>query len=70
MNRVNLNSLIDELKNDKEFFYGWQSNIAMSFYDVVVEHRKKNENRYISNAQIKELANKAAINFLNQLIRK
>ena len=32
--------LIKQLKTDEDFYYGWQSNIAMAFYDEV----KRNEN--------------------------
>ncbi len=51
------------LKKDKDYYYCWQSNIAMAFYD---EYRRNGNN--LSHKKVKTIANKAAKNFLNMLI--
>lgn len=55
--------LCKELKADPGYFEGWQANIAMSFYDACI-------NAGIKFPQLQELANKAAHNFLCQLMYK
>ena len=54
--------VIKELQNDKGYYYGWQSNIAMAFVDechkVGIEHKK-----------LHEVANTAAKYFLDLLIK-
>ena len=56
-----LEKLIEKLKSDKDFYYSWQSNIAMAFYSEYdkdpFEHMHK-------------IANQAAKNFLNLLIKE
>ena len=51
-----------QLRDDKELYYAWQSNIAMPFIDechrVGIEHEK-----------LHEVANKAAKYFLDLLIK-
>ena len=54
--------LIDSLRNDKDFYYGWQSNIAMAFFDANSQSKAK--------TSIHEIANTAAKNFLNNLTFK
>lgn len=54
--------LVKELKEDKGYFYGWQSNIAMAFVDELNGHG-------ISFPTLHKLSNQAAINFLNLLCR-
>lgn len=57
-----IEELTRALKSDPDYYYGWQSNIAMAFYD---EYRKaRKEKRY----NMHEIANKSAQNFLNKLI--
>jgi len=51
-----------ELWNDKELYCGWQSNIAMAFMDEC--HRMG-----IKHKKLHEVANNAAKNFLNLLIK-
>jgi len=57
--------LSKELKKDSAYYYGWQSNIAMAFFDAYNRNPKKYKNR----EDIHEIANEAAINFLNLLIK-
>lgn len=61
-------NLCERLKKDADFFYSWQSNIAMSFYDVF-----NNEgalcDRETHKERVLESCNNAAKNFLNILIR-
>ena len=59
--------LIKNLEKDKEYYYSWQSNIAMAFYD---EYRKrKKRNKYVNIKELHKISNEAAINFLNLLIK-
>ena len=57
------NRWAEELRKDKELYYAYQSNIAMSFKDVLA-------NAGINFPQLHDLANDAAKNFLNLLIVK
>ena len=52
------------LKEDEDLYFTWRSNIAMAFYDECRRNKKKHKNR----EDIHEIANNAAINFLNSLI--
>lgn len=63
-----VNSLTKALKEDKEFFYAYQANIAMQFKDEF--HRiagKPGEVIHVNSDDVHEIANTAAINFLNLL---
>jgi hypothetical protein len=54
--------LIEKLKNDKDFWYGWQSNIAMCIFDnfkVILA----------GNPMLFTLVNKSANDFLKLLTR-
>jgi len=53
------------LKKDKGFYFSWQSNIAMAFYD---EYRRTGNN--LPHKKVIQVANKAAKNFLNLLIKE
>ena len=52
------------LQNDKDLFLTYQANIAMSFYD---EYRRAGNN--LSYKKVRQIANIAAKNFLNRLIK-
>jgi hypothetical protein len=52
------------LKNDEDYYYSYQANIAMAFKDEYDRNNKKYKNR----KDIHDIANQAAINFLNLLI--
>jgi len=52
------------LKNDEDYYYSYQGNIAMAFKDEYDRNNKKYKNR----KDIHDIANQAAINFLNLLI--
>lgn len=60
-----IKKLIKNLKKDKQYYYSWQANIAMAFKDEYDRCSKKYKNR----KDIHNIANKAAINFLNLLIK-
>lgn len=62
-----LDVINDALKNDKEYYLGWQSNIAMSFYDKYVEFYKDNNRKKPTRQEIAVIANKGAITFLEKL---
>jgi len=55
--------LCEKLSEDEDFYYGWQSNIAMAFLD---EYTALVDNPNIT--EIHKLANKAAKRFLDNLI--
>ena len=57
-------TLTTSLKKDEGFWYTYQSTIAMSFYDAVLNYRAKTKNRSLSNKTIHKLSNDAANNFL------
>jgi hypothetical protein len=66
---VVINRLIHELTNSHDYFYLWQSNIAMAFYDAAAKYSMENGIMWDqSDARIThEIANAAAKNFLNNL---
>lgn len=57
--------LSHELKHDAGYFYAWQSNIAMAFKDEYDTHNRPGEA-----VDLHQVANAAAKNFLNLLIRE
>ena len=63
---MKLNNLIQELKTDKEYYYAWQSNIAMSFIDGM----RRSKKRRPSYKDLHKIANEAAKEFLNILIKE
>lgn len=58
--------LIKALREDKDFFYAWQSNIAVAFQDEVAEFRTKK--KYLNRQDVHKISNDSAIRFLNNLI--
>jgi len=66
-----LKIVTDAIQNDRELFYGYQSNIAMAFYDAAIKYRKNRHlgNKYLTNVDIHAIANEGAINFLNLWIK-
>ena len=57
-----VNKLREELRNDEGFYYSYQSNIAMTFYDEA-------QRQGIVNDKLLEISNNAANHFLKRLIR-
>lgn len=55
--------LIKKLKDDKEFYYGWQSNIAIAVWDAI-----KRIKGYKSEIKIHMACNDGAKEFLNRLV--
>ena len=53
--------LTEEIKNDMDLRRGWHANISMAFQDEF------NRRRVSQESLVKEVADKAADNFLNQL---
>lgn len=62
--------LFEKLKTDPELFYAYQANIAMAFKDEYYNYKKFTKNKYMNEADIHVIANNAAINFLNLLIKE
>ena len=50
------------LKKDQPYYWSWQSNIAMAFYDEMLR-------RGYNLPDLRDISNKAAINFLDLLMR-
>ena len=61
-----ISTLVDALKNDPDYRYAWQANIAMSFQDEFAR-QTGNEGDLVSNSKIHRIANKSADNFLKLL---
>ncbi len=59
--------LTKALREDKEFYFAYQSNIAMSFFDAMKPRISK---QTVSDAELHEAANESAVNFLNLWIRE
>lgn len=57
--------LCEELKNDESYYISWQANIAMAFYDECVRNQIDDD---LPLELLHKIANKAADNFLKQLI--
>lgn len=60
---------LESLRNDKavgSYYYGWQSNIAMAFYDTYW-HKIEGRESAPTGEEIHEIANTAAKRFLDQL---
>ena len=54
------------LRDDINFYYGWQANIAIAFQDEYARSNKRYKNRQ----DVHDISNKAAQNFLNLLIKE
>jgi len=55
---------IKKLKEDKDFYFGWQSNIAMAFVDEYDKDKKP----YKKKMDIHKIANQASKIFLNRFM--
>lgn len=62
-----VSKITEEMKNDPSYRIGWQSNIAMAFYDAAYQYKKKKNRAYLSMVDIHIIANDAANNFLQLL---
>lgn len=65
----------NELKIDEGYYYAWQSNIAMSFYDEMQKsgiHSPNPDNHIIlvTNELLHKITNQAAMNFLDTFVSK
>lgn len=73
--KESVDNLCKVLREDPELYSGYQANIAMSFKDLV-EYNKideeglKMEACVLSRKDVHEIANQAAKNFLDLLIRE
>lgn len=61
--------LLGRLKCDPDLFMSWQANIAMAVKDEFARYRKKIGKRSVSYSDMHVIANKAAEDFLNLLIK-
>jgi hypothetical protein len=60
--------LFKALRKDKDFYYSYQANIAMAFKDEYARHKRLKP--YLNNNDIHNIANNAAKDFLNLLIKE
>ena len=60
-----IHRVCEEIRNDKDYRIGWETNIAMAFKDAYNFSGKKHNRQ-----EVHEIANKAATAFLDQLIGK
>lgn len=65
-----IKKLVKALKEDYELYYAYQANIAMSFVDECHRFKKRTGNKYLNQEDLHEIANTAAKNFLNLLIKR
>lgn len=66
--------LCEELKKDEGYYYSWQANIAMAFKDEISNKGDKGEvngweGYMITSEQLHKIANQAAKNFLDVLVK-
>ena len=59
-----IDKIIKALKEDRDYYIAWQSNIAMCMYDEFRRNKVK-----ISNEQLHKICNDGAISFLNLFIK-
>jgi hypothetical protein len=64
-----ITELTKNLKNDKDLYYAYQANIAMAFTDEAYNYKKKTNKKYLNQDDMHLIANEAAKNFLNLLIK-
>lgn len=57
-------NITNKIKNDKQLFYAYQSNIAMQFIDNY-HYYKTNNKKYLNKKDVHKIANDAAKAFLN-----
>jgi hypothetical protein len=62
-----VDKLVVTLSADKEYYYGWQSNIACEFISAYRKQTKKKG--YLNAQELHKIANDAAKGFLNLLIK-
>lgn len=59
-----LPEIYDRVKSDKELWYSYQANIAISFSDELYNYKKKHKKQYLNQKDIHEISNNAANYFL------
>lgn len=70
MIRVAIWILSKALRTDPEYRQGWVANIAMAYKDAESQYRDKhNLITYLNKEHRHNIANQAAENFINQLIK-
>lgn len=65
-----VNKLIQSLRDSEELYYGYQSNISMSFYDEFTKSYSSFNEHQIDNTALNEICNQSAKNFLNLFIKQ
>ena len=61
--------IIEILKEDEDTRLSWESNIAMAFKDEYSRYKKRKRKIYINKKDIHIIANTAASNFIDLLIK-
>ena len=65
-----IGELCKMLREDQDFYYSWQSNIAMSFKDAFSRRATEYEQKAFGSDLIHAIANEAAMNFLDLFIKE
>lgn len=63
-------NIFRSMKRDHGLYIAWHANIAMAFKDEFSRWRKHNQHGYASAEVVHKIANTAASNFLNLLLKK
>lgn len=63
-----IKTICKELKEDESYYISWKSSIAMNFYDEARRFKREFGRKLMNSNSLREVANKAADNFLKQLI--
>jgi hypothetical protein len=64
-----VNSLSFILENDEDYKRAWIANIAMSYIDSEHWYKKRKKKKYLNKIDKHTIANEAAENFLNILMK-
>lgn len=62
-----VDKLTSELRADKDFYFAYQSNIAMSFYDAMKPRLEKGD---FNSADLQMVANEGAVKFMEMWINQ
>ena len=63
-----IKDLVNKLKKDSDFYYAYQSNIAVKFQDEYKKFKNKSNNKKPNFDDIHYISNEAAKKFLDLLI--
>lgn len=59
-----IKNLVSELNSDASLRESWRSNLAMAFYDAVIDYKFETHAKYLNKKDIHKIANRGAEEFL------